>query len=641
MALAPVVIGTFTQSGVGSTTRVLPITTPSLAGDTLLVQVVANSTNLSATTTVTDSQGNVYTRDGVQAGVNPTGAVFRSPGATGGSTGGATKALSTSDTITANVGYSGTMAVGMVAAAVTGAGPLDQLQYIGTGASVSSLTWTVTTVGLLDAGVVSSENQTAGGAPTFSGAPGTWSTDFGQSLTQYQGLGHALDIPPGSLSVTVTVPTGPTNIRGCLWTFLPMFTGTGTVASKKVSLAGSGTVLPPPITGTGAVHSKKITLAGSGTHTYPAFTGTGAIASKKIKLAGLGTYGSGIVGSGGIASKKIKLAGTGTASATPMPITGTGAIASKKISLAGTGTSAPPPYVAPRYLPAPDLLPITWDGLSLNDGDRGDGVVTVVTNVDGWYGSPALNGNDLLRQLTDGAIFGFKTLAARVVVVSGSVAAEIPDARAALNQFARDLAARAANPQPATLTIAEDEGAGDGSTVLLSANVRADSSQLTVAWTGRYFFVYQVELTAADPRLYDAATQTITVSPAAAGGQTGRAYPWQPLRSYASADLPNAARLVNAGSAPAPVLATYYGDLSDSRLTDGQTTIHLAPLAAGQQVIVNTETLTAIAPGGASRANYLEAGTAPLLIPPESSVQWSLYGTGGGHIDLSWRDVYA
>src|SRR5262252_5107821 len=248
MALAPVVIGTFTQSGVGSTTRVLPITTPSLAGDTLLVQVVANSTNLSATTTVTDSQGNVYTRDGVQAGVNPTGAVFRSPGATGGSTGGATKALSTSDTITANVGYSGTMAVGMVAAAVTGAGALDVLQYIGTGASVSSLTWNLTTTGLSDTGVIATENQTAGGAPTYSGDPGdTWVTDFGQSLTQYQGIGHCLDLgPPGAASATVNVPTGPTNVRGCLWTFLPAFTGSGALAAKKAKLAGTGTVSPPP-----------------------------------------------------------------------------------------------------------------------------------------------------------------------------------------------------------------------------------------------------------------------------------------------------------------------------------------------------------------------------------------------------------
>jgi hypothetical protein len=292
-------------------------------------------------------------------------------------------------------------------------------------------------------------------------------------------------------------------------------------------------------------------------------------------------------------------------------------------------------------VPAPTLLPITWDGLSLNDGERGDGLCTVVTNVDGWYGSPPLSGGDLDRQLTDGAIFGFKTVQARVVTVTGAVAADAVDYRAVLNQFARDLAARAVNPQPAALVIAEDEGAGDGSVTLLSASVRADSSQLAVAWQGRLFFTWQVELTAADSRLYAADTQSVTVTPAPAGGQTGRSYPWKPMRAYASADAPNAARLTNNGSAPAPVQVVYTGDLSESRLTDGINTIHLAALSAGQQITVNSETLTAYAPGGATRAGYLMAGTTPLLVPAGSSVQWSLYGTGGGHVTLTWQSVYA
>jgi len=645
VALAPVVIATFTQSGTGAATRVASITTASQAGDTLLVQVVANSTNFTSPT-CTDSKGNVYTLDGSQQSVNPTGAVFRSPGKTGGPGGTPTVALTTSDTISVGVGYSGTMAVGIVAAAVTGAGALDVLQYIGTGASVSSLTWNLTTTGLSDTGVIATENQTAGGAPTYSGDPGdTWVTDFGQSLTQYQGIGHCLDLgPPGAASATVNVPTGPTNVRGCLWTFLPAFTGSGGVAAKKAALAGSGTVAPPPITGTGAISAKKAKLAGSGTYTFPAFTGTGAISAKKIKLAGTGTFGTAITGTGAISAKKIKLAGTGTASATPGPITGTGALAAKKIVLAALGTyTAPPPVVAPAplFIAAPTLLPITWDGLSLNDGERGDGLCTVVTDVAGWYGSPPLTGGDLPRQLTDGAIFGFKTVAARVITIQGAVIADTPGARAVLNTFARDLAARAANPQPADLTIAEDEGAGDGSVTLLSASVRADSDQLAVTWNGRLCFLWQAVLTAADPRLYEAAWQSQTLTPAASGAQTGRLYPWSPVRAYASADAPNAARMVNDGSTPAPVWVNYYGDLSESRLTDGINTIHLSPLSAGQQVVVNSETLNAVAPGGASRASYLMAGSTPLLIPAESNVQWSLYGTGGGHVDLTWRGVYA
>ena len=247
---------------------------------------------------------------------------------------------------------------------------------------------------------------------------------------------------------------------------------------------------------------------------------------------------------------------------------------------------------------------------------------------------------DLARQLTDGAVFGFKTVQARVITIQGAVIARA-DARNLLNTFARDLAARAVNPQPADLIIAEDEGAGDGSVVMLSASVRADSDQLAVTWNGRLYFAYQAVLTAADPRLYEAIWQSVTLTPAASGAQTGRVYPFNPPRLYASADVPNAARLSNDGSAPAPVWITYTGDIAESRLTDGINTIHLAPLSAGQQVIVNSETLNAVAPGGASRAAYLMAGSTPLLIPPESNVQWSLYGTGGGHVGLTWRGVYA
>jgi hypothetical protein len=318
-------------------------------------------------------------------------------------------------------------------------------------------------------------------------------------------------------------------------------------------------------------------------------------------------------------------------SAVPSPVTATA-------SLPLTIAPARPPAV---FVPGPVLLPVTWDGLSLNDGDRGDGLTTVVTSVDGWYGSPPLAGNDLARQLTDGSIFGFKTVGARVITIQGAAVADDASARAALNTFARDLAARAANPEPADLAIGEDTGAGDGSVTLLSASVRADSDLLAVTWTGRLYLAWQVVLTAADPRLYEATWQSQTLIPAASGAATGRAYPWQPQRSYASADVPNAARMANDGSVAAPVWVTYYGDLSESRLTDGLGTIHLAPLAAGQEIVVNSETLAAAAPGGASRASYLMAGTAPLLIPAESDVQWSLYGTGGGHVTLTWRGVYA
>jgi hypothetical protein len=626
------------------------------------VTVTGNNSS-SAISGLVDSKGNKYTLDN-STGPSPAISAFRSPGATGGPTGGPTVALTTADTFTASCSGTIQFNMGLQALAVTGAGALDQSGYLSAAASTSNAV-TVTTTQPGDTLVAMTVSASTGGAQSFD-APFT-QIDQGTEGTLIMAAAYLLNGgAAGAVTCTARIPTAA-NIRQQVWAFFapapPPITGTGAVAAKKITLAGSGTYTPPitgagavaakkiklagtgtvsaGITGTGALAAKKISLAGTGTYTPP-ITGTGAVAAKKIKLAGAGTVAPpGITGTGAIAAKKISLAGTGTVGSGPAPITGTGAVAAKKISLAGTGTVGLPPVVVPAFLPAPDLLPITWDGLSLNDGDRGDGLCTVVTNVDGWYGSPGLAGNDLARQLTNGAVYGLKTVAARVITVQGSVVASDLSARAQLNQFARDLAARAVNPNPAALLIAEDEGAGDGSTVTLSATVRADSDALAVAWLGRLYFTWQVILTAADPRLYEADSQSLTVTAAASGGQSGRIYPWRPVRAYASAAVTNAARLVNAGSIPAPVLAAYTGDLSESRLTDGINTIHLAPLSAGQQLTVNTETLATTAPGGASRASYLMAGTTPLLVPAESEVVWSLYGTGAGHVTLTWAGVYA
>lgn len=120
--------------------------------------------------------------------------------------------------------------------------------------------------------------------------------------------------------------------------------------------------------------------------------------------------------------------------------------------------------------------------------------------------------------------------------------------------------------------------------------------------------------------------------------QTVRVYP----RKYGLASLPNEATLTNLGNAPAPVIATYTGDLSASRLTDNATgnTIYLAPVANGAQISVDTSRLNAWAAGGASRASYIGAGSVPLLIPPLSSATWTLYAAGAGSVLLEWRPAW-
>jgi hypothetical protein len=444
-------------------------------------------------------------------------------------------------------------------------------------------------------------------------------------------------------------------------TYTAPATGTGAIVAKKITLAGAGTYTPPPVTGTGAVHAKKIALSGAATYTAPV-TGTGAVHAKKIALAGLGSYGvTPVTGTGTVTAKKIALAGTGalTAAVTGTatftakkialagsgtyggilgPVTGTGTITAKKIRLAGAGEATAPPLTPPPVLfgaAAPTLVPIVWDRLSLNDGDRDDGLTTVVTSVDGWYGSPPVDGHDLTRALTDGAVRGTKIVAPRTVAITGAAAGP----RALTLWFARALSAQAVSSQPASLTILEDDGTDQPRS--LTASVRADTDPMQMAWTGRTYFTYQLVLTAIDPRLYSTELQAHTLFPLASGVVTGRIYPWTPPRQYPGATLSNAIRMINAGSRPAPVQLSYFGDLSESRLTDGVSTLHLAAIGAGQQINVNSETLVAATPSGASRQSYVMAGTTPLVVLPFSDTVWSLYGTGAGYLTLAYRESWA
>ena len=283
------------------------------------------------------------------------------------------------------------------------------------------------------------------------------------------------------------------------------------------------------------------------------------------------------------------------------------------------------------------LPPVNWDGLDLDPGESSDGETTIVVEgVDGWYDSPPLDGGNLDRALSDGAVYGPKVRGARVIAITGVVIADDPAERAAMRD---QLAARAAALDPAGLTI------GDASGQVLTATVRADTDAFKHAFIAPNAFRWTVTLTAADPRLYDAAWSTVTMSnltghegwtynPAAA---YTRRYP----RVYGSPTLPSTAQLDNPGNVAAPVMALFTGPLSAGlRLTDGTSSILIAALNAGEQIWVETEKLAAVAPGGANRASYILPGSQSLTVPPGGAT-WSLFGTGAGSVALYWRGAWA
>jgi len=288
-----------------------------------------------------------------------------------------------------------------------------------------------------------------------------------------------------------------------------------------------------------------------------------------------------------------------------------------------TGTDVPPST----------LVPIEWDGLSLNaPGDGLSSLLAVVENVEGWLDSPPLQGNDAALTLADGSAWGPKTLGSRVLTLTGAATGP----RDQLAQLRDALASRAASRYPADLTIT---GAGGGG-LTLTASVRGDSDSFKHVWLGSTGIRWSVVLTAADPALYGPWQQAVLAP--GGGGATGRFYQRTYTWAYASPTLPNSALLANDGNWPAPVYLLYEGDLTQSTVTDdeGSGQLVVASLAAGLQVLLASDTLVAQAAGGLSRASSVLPGSVPLLVAPQSTTRWHLYASGGGQVTLSWRGAW-
>jgi len=279
------------------------------------------------------------------------------------------------------------------------------------------------------------------------------------------------------------------------------------------------------------------------------------------------------------------------------------------------------------------LIPVVWAGTDWNGGDiAADGSCRVITDVQGWYGTPGLNGNDVALALSDGVLRGSKLLAQREVTLIGVITGPRP----AVLSYARQLGGLAADRDEVPLQIGVNDESGTGQ--LLTCQVRADTSQLQVAWLGRTAFQWQAVLTAADPLLYDAAPQNATLTvPSSA---TGRAYPRRFGWHYAGL-ASNSVPMLNAGNVPAPAVLTFTGPLASTpQVTDGTRSIFLQNLVAGEVVYVKSDTLAAWAPGGATRASYLLQGSQPMLVPTGTTV-WSLYATGTGSVALTWQSAWA
>lgn len=210
------------MAGTG-TSRSITVTNATVAGDTILVLIGFNTASMSASA-VTDSKGNVYTMDGSFTTTSPYTYGFRCPGATGGSGGGATAALTTSDTLTVTTGsVSGTMSASVISHP---AGVLDLVSAIAiiSAAVTGSVSVTPSVNG--DLCIAADINQPAASALTMSGSfamfdsrqPAGAGTGLYTSWATFQ---LAAGAGSGAAQTQTINWTGSSNWRGIAWAFKP------------------------------------------------------------------------------------------------------------------------------------------------------------------------------------------------------------------------------------------------------------------------------------------------------------------------------------------------------------------------------------------------------------------------------------
>lgn len=254
----------------------------------------------------------------------------------------------------------------------------------------------------------------------------------------------------------------------------------------------------------------------------------------------------------------------------------------------------------------------------------------IVTNVDGWYDTPDITTNDVERVLADGSIYGPKTVRGREIVITGWAIGQ----REPLMLFRAALAQILVLHTPTELQVS-DPWLGRS----LSAQVRG-AGPLKWEPFGNGAFRYEATFFAADSRIYDTVWSTDEIS-LAGGVPSGRAYPRTFQWSYPGKLPAGTALLSNPGNVSTAVEVLYTGPLSESRLTDGTSSIRIAAIPDGVQLLVSSDTLTAQAPGGASRASFVLPGSQPLMLRASGNATWALIGTGSGSLKLYYRGAYA
>ena len=214
--------------------KVFAVTANTLAGDSLIVAITVNQVTYSITS-VTDSQGNVYTLDASQTAVTPQFYCYRAPGATGGPSGAPTVPLTTSDTITITGSTVSSVVDIQLIDVPAAAGGLDKISAMAVAASGTTASASATPAQNgelciaafgINQNAVSVTGAVAPAVLLGTVGPGP----FGSSEYLQAGAGTAGVSQTASLTLNTSAPW-----RAMMWTFTPNATAAPALLATPAS----------------------------------------------------------------------------------------------------------------------------------------------------------------------------------------------------------------------------------------------------------------------------------------------------------------------------------------------------------------------------------------------------------------------
>ena len=276
----------------------------------------------------------------------------------------------------------------------------------------------------------------------------------------------------------------------------------------------------------------------------------------------------------------------------------------------------------------------TVDTLTINRATDANGCDWVLTQEKGWYGKPAIKTNRMDRPASRGAIIGSEHPAARVLTLGWVLSA--PDTVTLRNAVDQVLGICADSSTLYPVTCTDERG------ITLQALAKLDGEILVTPLSALSVDV-SVQLVCPDPRKTNI-VQNVATAGLVAAGVGGVVYPIKYPVNYGTPGASGSLTLVNKGTAPADVVITIVGPVTQPTLTnpaDGSSISFLGGLNANDRLTIDTNSGRVLL-NGVDRRGLLYVTKWP-RIPRNGTLRLSFTSTNSadtGTVVAVYSDTY-